>query len=121
MTAVLSLITSLDQDIVLTLLTTVQAACQAVNSIGGDLDFPSKLFPCRPLNNETVSLLTRLLSVYTQGQSLASHALIIHQTNDKFTMKQRTCFVLPFSEGGHLDYAPAWLRPFHSATKIVKK
>lgn len=36
-------------------------------------------------------------------------------------MKLRTCFVLPLSEGGHLDYVPVWLRPFHSATKIVKK
>lgn len=35
----------------------------------------------------------------------------MYQKSDKLAMKQRNCFVLPLSEGGHLDYAAAWLRP----------
>lgn len=35
----------------------------------------------------------------------------ISKKKNKLAMKQRNCFVLPCSEGGHLDYAASWLRP----------
>lgn len=78
------------------------------------------IFPWRPVNSKSARLFAGLPSAFTKQQTLGFYAAILCLKNAIFTAKQRNCFVLPFSEGGHLDYTPARLRPFHSATKIVK-